>query len=104
MEAWTRKHNRVAVTGVFVLSFLILFMLMNRQLNLFDEGLVLVNALRTLHGDVIHRDFYSPYGPAAYYILALLFSVDAHWFIIGRIYAVVILAGIIAATFGLLAG
>ena len=101
-ERWPRERICLWLAGVFMSSFLLLFLLMDLRLNPFDEGLVLVNAMRTLNGDVVHRDYYSPYGPAAYYILAGLFKLDEHWFILGRIYGVTIMAGIVTTFFGLL--
>ncbi|AEG50393.1 hypothetical protein Sphch_2752 [Sphingobium chlorophenolicum L-1] len=97
-----RNSTCLWLAGVFLASFLLQFFLMDLRLNPYDEGLVLVDAMRTLNGDVIHRDYYSPYGPATYYILAGLFKLDDHWFILGRIYGLTVMSGIVTAFFGLL--
>lgn len=89
--------------AVFLVSFILIFLLMERDLNIFDEGIVLVDALRTLNGDIIHRDYYSLYGPVSYYFLAGLFSLSEYRFILGRIYGIGVMAGIVAMTFALLA-
>ena len=47
---------------------------MARRANLYDEGFVLFDAMRTLNGDLLHRDFYTPYGPGQYFIIAGLFK------------------------------
>lgn len=94
---------RPAPLGIFAGAFALLFALMDRRLNVYDEGLVLVDAVRMLHGEVIHRDFYSNYGPAMSGILALLFRLDGHWFLIGRLFGVAVMAGIVAVTHALLA-
>lgn len=104
MEAGSRKRLWLLLAGVFVVSFALLFLLMDRRLNMYDEGLVLVDAMRTLHGDVIHRDYYTPYGPGASYVVAALFKLDSHWFIMGRLYGIALMAGIVTVVFGLLVG
>ncbi len=44
---WIEAHTRLAVLLGFVGAFVVLFMLMDTTLNTFDEGLVLVGAMRT---------------------------------------------------------
>jgi hypothetical protein len=41
---------------------------------MFDEGIVLSDTMIVLHGQIIHRDFYSLYGPGRYYVIATLFQ------------------------------
>ena len=36
---------------------------MPRLLNVYEEGIIFTDAMRVLDGPVVHRDFYSPYGP-----------------------------------------
>lgn len=104
MSGAARGNYRNRTTArVFAGAFVLLFALMDRRLNVYDEGLVLVDAVRMLHGEVIHRDFYSNYGPAMSGILALLFRLDGHWFLIGRLFGVGVMAGIVAVTHALLA-
>lgn len=46
----------------------------NRSLSPYDEGLILVGAMRVGEGAVPYRDFYANYGPAQFYVLAGLFK------------------------------
>jgi hypothetical protein len=55
-------------------AFLLLFLSMSLRFNVYDEGIVLVAAMRVAAGQVPHRDFYAIYGPAEFYILAGLFK------------------------------
>ena len=52
---------------VFVASFLFTAIQTNRELNVYDEGLVLTGAIRVAAGAIGHRDFYTPYGPGQFY-------------------------------------
>jgi hypothetical protein len=65
------RQSALLFCGLYV----VLFLLNSRYVNLYDEGLVLTAAMRTLAGQVLHRDFYYNYGPAQLYILAGLFKV-----------------------------
>jgi len=47
----------------------------DRRVGVYDEGLVLTDALRVMHGLVPHRDFYYNYGPGKIYLLAGIFKV-----------------------------
>ncbi len=103
VQKWVDGHIRLGILLIFVGAFAVLFMVMDTTLNSYDEGLVLVGAMRTLAGDLVHRDFYSPYGPGSYYTLAALFAVTPDWFVAGRVFGIGVMAGIVAAVFGLLA-
>jgi hypothetical protein len=61
--------------AAFVALVLFLFLASDRRIVIYDEGILLTNAMRVLAGQVIHRDFYYNYGPARIYILAGLFRV-----------------------------
>jgi len=63
---------------------------MPRELGIYDEGIILLDAMRVLHGDIPHRDFYANYGPAQYYAVASIFSVFGKSFISARIYDVLL--------------
>lgn len=97
-------HRATAgMTGVvFILSFVILFLSMPRDLGMFDEGIVLSDAMLVLHGEIVHRDFYSIYGPAQYYVIATLFQLFGKDFIIARLYDLAVRAAIVAMLFYLL--
>lgn len=59
---------------VFACAFAVMFLFNIRVINLYDEGIELTGAMRTMAGQVMHRDFYYIYGPAQLYILAGLFK------------------------------
>jgi hypothetical protein len=59
---------------VFVAAWAILFLLSSRIVNGFDEGILLTATMRTMAGQVLHRDFYYDYGPAQVYLLGGLFK------------------------------
>lgn len=55
---------------VAAVGYVLLLATMSPQLGLYDEAIPLVGAMRVATGEVPHRDFYSIYGPAPYYLLA----------------------------------
>jgi hypothetical protein len=91
-----------ATFAVFLFSVALMFLLMNRTVDIYDEGLVLTNVMRTLSGDVVHRDYYSPYGAGYYYILAAVFKLSDNHFIAARIVGISVMAGIVSSTFQIL--
>ena len=102
MEGGLRAHRVPAILVVFLTSFVVLLLAMDLDINLYDEGLVLVDGMRVLAGELIHRDYYSPYGPAAYYVMAGLLKLGDHGFLLARVYAVATHAAIVAVCFGIL--
>jgi hypothetical protein len=90
--------RRAAVTiALIIATLLYLALSMNRTVNLTDEGLVLFGAERVLNGDVPHRDFFTLYGPAQFYLLAALYKVfgasvlvERAWDTVVRCYCVVL--------------
>jgi putative flippase GtrA len=85
--------------ATLVISFVVILLAMPRDMNMFDEGIILSNALRILNGEIIHRDFYSCYGPGQYYAVAALFKLFGNSFIAARLYDLVIRAAILTAVF-----
>ena len=59
---------------LFLSAFLFIFATMNRFGSIYDEGLILTGAMRVANGEIPHRDFYANYGPAQFYLVALLFK------------------------------
>jgi Dolichyl-phosphate-mannose-protein mannosyltransferase len=59
---------------IFAGVWLILFLVNTRYVFTYDEGIALTAVMRTMAGQVLHRDFYYIYGPAQLYILAGLFK------------------------------
>jgi hypothetical protein len=101
----TRWLNRSPVRFglVFLATFAILFLGMDRGFDFYDEGLILVGAMRVAAGQVPHRDFYANYGPAQFYTLAWLF----HWFgpsiWVERIYDLAVRSAIVTFVYGFVA-
>jgi hypothetical protein len=85
--------------SVAFLSFVILLLAMPRDLNMFDEGIILSDAMLTLHGEIVHRDFYSSYGPAQYYMVAGIFRIFGENFMAARLYDLALRAAILMMLF-----
>ena len=85
--------------AIILVSFAAMLLLMPRDLFVFDEGIILVDAVRVFHGDIVHRDFYSTYGPAQYYLVGALFQIFGQGFLIERLYDILIRAIGIAVLF-----
>jgi hypothetical protein len=69
---------------LFLLSLAYLGVGLNRELNVYDEGLVVWGAQRILEGDVPYRDFWSTYAPGQFYALAAAFWVFGSQLIVER--------------------
>ena len=89
---------------VFLISFVILFLGMTRVAEIYDEGLILVGAMRVAAGQIPHRDFYANYGPGQFYTLAWLF----HWFgrsiFVERIYDLTLRAASVTVVYAITKG
>jgi hypothetical protein len=59
---------------------------MRPEISLYDEGNILFGARRVLDGDLIHRDFYSNYGPGQFYTLAALFKLFSPSVLVERVW------------------
>ena len=77
------------IAGFF--AFLVLAALMVRDINPYDEGIVLTGALRTLAGDIPHRDYYSTYGPGQNYLVAGLFAVFGKQLLVARLFSLTLM-------------
>jgi hypothetical protein len=89
------KHKKVIAqlwcsAGIFVCTFLFLIVTMDRDLDVYDEGLILFGSVRVLSGDVPYRDFYANYGPAQFYALAALFKLFGTSVIVERMWDLLI--------------
>jgi hypothetical protein len=84
---------------IFSAAFVFLAAAMSRQINVYDEGLIIVGAMRVAQGEVLHRDFYANYGPAQFYILAGLFKVFGFSILIDRVWDTIIRAMIVTVAF-----
>jgi hypothetical protein len=84
---------------LFMGSFVLLAAGMRRDINVYDEGLILVDATRVAQGAVLHRDFYAIYGPAQFYILAGLFKLFGASVLVERVWDTVVRAMIVTIAF-----
>jgi hypothetical protein len=80
-------------------AFLFIFATMNRFGSIYDEGLILTGAMRVANGEMPHRDFYAIYGPAQFYVLALLFKLFGPWAMAERLWDFAIKAAIATLSF-----
>src|SRR4051794_18867480 len=97
-----RNRSLAAVVAVALGSFALLLLAMPRELNTFDEGIILSGAMRVLAGEVIPRDFYSLYGPGQYYAVAAALELASNQFLAARLWDVAIRAATVAAIFAVL--
>src|SRR5882762_5180264 len=88
----SKLHHVTAgmLVALAILSFGVLLLAMRRDLDMFDEGIILSNVMRVLDGEMIHRDFFTVYGPAQFYIIAGAFKVFGENFLVTRIYDLLI--------------
>jgi hypothetical protein len=101
---FTRLFDKPLVYPViFLVSFVILFLGMDRGFDFYDEGLILVGAMRVAAGQVPHRDFYANYGPGQFYMLAWLFDLFGRSILVERIYDLALRAAIVTVTYGITA-
>jgi hypothetical protein len=85
-------------------AFVLLFALMVRAINPYDEGIVLTGALRTLSGDIPHRDYYSTYGPGQNDVLAVLFVIFGKSLLVARLFSLAVISLIASMAFALTLG
>jgi hypothetical protein len=88
---------------VFILFCIAGYLLMWRQVRLFDEGIILTGAMRVQAGDLLHRDFYANYGPAQFYIVAALFQLFGADIMVERAWDIAVRGGIVAVIYVMVA-
>lgn len=86
---------------VFIAFFVLLFLGMDRGFDYYDEGLILVGAMRVGAGQVPHRDFYANYGPGQFYTLAWLFDLFGSSVFVERIYDLISRSAIVTVAYGI---
>ena len=97
---WTsRGKNFYAVMLVFFVAFVVMAISVNREISLFDEGVILTGATRVMAGAVPHRDFYVPYGPAQFSILASLFKLFGPSVLVERLWDLLMKAAAVSCVF-----
>jgi hypothetical protein len=95
------RANPVTWLLVFLLSYISLFLGMSRFAGTFDEGLVLTGSMRVAASQIPHRDFYTLYGPAQYFILAGLFRLFGELLLVERLFDVFVKALIVTAAYAI---
>jgi len=66
------REDLLVAVGLLLVLPVLFFLLMDRQVNLYDGGMPLSMAVRVIQGQVQHRDFYFQYGPMQPVVFALL--------------------------------
>jgi hypothetical protein len=74
MKLTDMQRGALLYPALFLSAFLFIFATINRFGSIYDEGLILTGAMRVANGEIPHRDFYANYGPAQFYLVALLFK------------------------------
>ena len=86
---------------LFIAVAALLFLLSSRIVNLYDEGILLTGTMRTMAGQVLHRDFYYNYGPAQLYLLAGLFKLVGPSVLAERLADISFAAGLVVTLYAL---
>ncbi|MBC8022877.1 MAG: hypothetical protein H7Y14_07145, partial [Burkholderiales bacterium] len=97
-------RGRTPLLLVFIVAALAMALGMDRNLGVYDEGVILTGAMRVAAGDVPHGDFYANYGPGQFYVVAALFKLFGQYAIAERAYDTLVRAGIVAMCYGIAAG
>lgn len=93
------RRSALLLLCLFLLALLVQLIAFNPQPGPYDEFLSLYGAERVLHGGVPYRDFWTMYGPAQFYLLAVFFKLFGISVLTGRLYDALIRAGIACACF-----
>lgn len=97
-------RQRWSILVLFVLSFVLMFLLMDRRLSIYDEGIPLTGGMLSSEGWMAYRDFYANYGPAQFKIVGWLVKCFGPRLEVIRFYDLAVRAGIVVALFALLRG
>ncbi|MHB8271944.1 ArnT family glycosyltransferase [Bradyrhizobium sp.] len=93
------RRGAILYPALFLAGFVFIFAATNRFASIYDEGLILTGAMRIGHGEIPHRDFYANYGPAQFYVVALLFKLFGPWAMAERLWDFAIRAAIATLSF-----
>ncbi len=96
------RVSAAELAAVAIASFAVLLLGMSRDVGVFDEGIILSGAMRVLAGQVLHRDFYSLYGPAQYYITAAALHASHHPLLAARLWDVAVRAATLTTLFAVI--
>jgi hypothetical protein len=95
----TGDMTAAIVAALSVVALLYLTLCMNRSINPYDEGMILFGAARVLDGAVPHRDFYTPYGPGQFYVLAALYKTFGTSVLVERVWDTAVRCCIVVLVF-----
>lgn len=95
----TGDHTVYEGALVFAGAAVVIFLLNSRFVNIFDEGILLTGTMRTMAGQVLHRDFNYNYGPALFYLYAALFKLFGTSILVERIAAALSDAGLVVSVY-----
>jgi len=95
------RWGRLVLPVLGVAACLLLLLQLKSPANLYDEGLVLVNAERIRGGEIPYRDFWTLYAPGYFYALAALFAVVKPTILAARWFDIVLRFGLVIAAYGL---
>jgi Dolichyl-phosphate-mannose-protein mannosyltransferase len=97
-KSWVMKSRSLtgslSVLAIFSVAFVVILASMSRSVNPYDEGIIATGATLVMAGEVMHRDFYANYGPAQFYILAILFKLFGPSILVARLWGALIKASI----------
>ncbi|HUL55575.1 MAG TPA: glycosyltransferase family 39 protein [Usitatibacter sp.] len=99
----TRPPCLLGPALLFAACAVLLVLGMTRNLNVYDEGVILTGAMRVAAGDIPHADFYANYGPGQFYVLAALFKVLGTSAMVERLYDALMRAAIVAILYAIVA-
>ena len=95
------RSDRLLVATLVAASLVAQWLWMDAGVGPYDEGLMLFGADRVLRGDVPYRDFWTLYGPAGFYVDALLFRVFGEFALVGRGFDAAVKAAIVGLAFAI---
>lgn len=89
----------LVLLAAFAGGLLLQFVTIKAPANIYDEGLVLLNASRILAGEVPYRDFWTLYAPGYFYVLAGLFRLFGESVLVARVFDILVRFLVTAAVY-----
>ena len=99
LEGRTSNRTIYECALLFAGAAVVLFLLNSRVVNIYDEGILLTGTMRTMAGQVLHRDFNYNYGPAQFYLLAALFKLFGTSVLVERVTALLSDASLVVSVY-----
>lgn len=84
---------------LFIVAFAYSFVSMVRVMDVYDEGIMLVGGDMVAAGFVPHRDFYTQYGPADFYMVAGFYRLIGHTVLSERVWDCTVRGLLVAAVY-----